>query len=165
MKTGALDWVMIQSNTADTYIGAIGFLLDESGDEKASVIVAFFDDYDANEDGKLSVGERVMKLASPISMSGRVATEVAMQARFNEEVLSRDPDFGSLAAKTLTNFASSMILDGVYASYLKFPVASTAKAIAGNITQQVIKGYLIRKGMEAAVKKAFKELLKPEPVH
>jgi hypothetical protein len=165
MRTGDIDWVMIQSNTSDSYIGAVGFLSDESGEEKAAVIVSFYDDYDGNEDGKLSIGEKVMRLASPISMKGRAATAVAMQARFNEEVLSRDPNFGTLAAKALTNFATSMAIDGIYLSYLKFPVASAAKAIVGNITQQVIKGFIVRKGMEAAVKKAFKELFTPEHAH
>ena len=136
-------------------IGAIGFLGDD-----AVCVVSFFDDRDGNKDGKVSVGERLASMLSPLSLKNSAVVEVAMNARFDMDVLSRDPSFNQMAMKMYLNFARGLIVDGIYATYFGRGVKIGAGQLAVTLTSDRIKQIVIRKGFEKAVETAFKEAMK-----
>ena len=58
----AIEWVVVEKFGKE--IGAIGFIGD-----KASVVTAFYNDYDGNKDGKVSWAEWTVGKLSPLSLS------------------------------------------------------------------------------------------------
>lgn len=145
----SMDWVLIYKFKKEP-IGAVGFL----GNEVVTVI-AFYDDRDGNKDGKVSIGERIASMLSPISVEGSAVTEVAMQARVNMDVMMRDPGFGQVAMQMFLNFARGLVLDGIYAAYFKRGVSMTGKGVAKLVTDGMVKEFVIKKGFEKAVREAF----------
>lgn len=150
-----IDWVVIRG-LGNREIGAIGFI----GNEVA-VITSFYEDYDGNQDGKVSWGEWIAAKISPIGIDGKAVTEVAMAARHDLDVLQRDPSFQQEAAKIFLKFASGLVADGLYAVYFSRGVSAIAKPIAGRLTSNIVKQFVIRKGMEKAVKKIYDTQVKP----
>lgn len=144
-----IEWVPVRKFGNDP-IGAVGFI-----NNKAVVVVAFYDDRDGNQDGRVSTGEWVASKLSPIRLDGRAVTEVAMQARVDMEILRRDASFATTAAQMYMNFATGLIKDGIYAAYFRRGVTLSGKGIATHLTSSAVKGFAIRKGYETAVKKAF----------
>lgn len=144
-----LEWIPIKK-FGNEPIGAIGFL-----GGKAVAVVSFYDDADGNQDGKVSWGERIAFTLSPVSMKGMAVVEVAMQARVNLEVLSRDASFATMANNLFLNFAKGLVRDGIYAVYFSRGVKTVGKSVAVNITSNMVKQFVIRKGFEKAVKEAF----------
>ncbi|MCV0396837.1 MAG: hypothetical protein K5872_09495 [Rhizobiaceae bacterium] len=149
-----LDWIVIRDFT-NREIGAIGFV-----GHKAAVVVSFYDDLDGNKDGKVSWGEWGAGKLSPISLDNKAVTEVAMAARTNLEVLERDASFGQMAMQLFTQFARGLMADGIYAVYFSRGVSSVAKPIAGRLTKDMVKQFVVRKGMEKAVKGAYDTAMK-----
>jgi hypothetical protein len=146
-----MDWVLI-TRTTTSPIGAIGFV-----ENTAAVVVAFYDDKDANKDGKVSTGEWLTFKLSPVSMKGMNVAEVAMQARHNSMVVERDPGFYQTSAQIFVNFAHSMTMDALYKLYFAKGVSAVGSGVAKIITSDMIKQMVIKKGFEKAVKDAFKE--------
>lgn len=146
-----MEWVMVKKFGPNP-IGAIGFLGDD-----AVMVLAFYDDLDGNKDGKVSFGERVAGFISPIKVDGSAVVEVAMQARVDPDIIIRDPSFARMSAQMFANFAKGIILDGIYATYFARGVSAIGSGVASSITSNLIKGFVIRKGFESAVKTAFKE--------
>lgn len=149
MAASKLDWVLVHKFGSEP-IGAVGFL----GNDAVSV-VAFFDDKDGNSDGKVSIGERLAAMLSPISLEGRNVTEVAMQAKYDLDILQRDASFANMATKLFLNFARGLVLDGIYAVYFSRGVKMSGKGIAKYIGGGTVKEFVIRKGFEKSVKEAF----------
>jgi hypothetical protein len=145
----ALDWMII-TGFGDRPIGALGFIND-----RVAVIASFYDDRDGNMDGKVSLGERLTALVSPISIRGSGVVAVAMAARNDLDVYSRDPTFRVVAAEMFTNFARGLVLDGVYAVYFSNAVSKLATPIAGRLSSNLVASFLVRKGMETAVRSAY----------
>ena len=143
------DWIEVRSHGIKP-IGAIGFLGND-----AVVVAAYHDDRDGNEDGTVSVGEYVISKLSPIGLDGRAVTKVAMAARVDVDIVTRDPSIGQLAGRMFVDFGGSMVLDGFYAAYFARGVKATAGGVASVITQSRIKQFVIRKGFEKAAKQAF----------
>ncbi|GEM_PF-869007 len=146
-----IEWVTIKKWGPEP-IGAIGFI----GNDVVAV-VAFFDDRDGDKDGDVSLFERVAFKLSPVSMKGGNVVEVAMQARVDMDVIMRDPSFNQVAMQMFVKFAHGLVMDGIYAAYFSRGVSMTGKGVAKMITSSMVKGFVIRKGFESAVKKAFKE--------
>lgn len=144
-----LEWVSIK-NLGPEPIGAIGFI----GNNVVAVI-AFYDDKDANQDGKVSLGERVISSLSPISVEGRNVTEVAMTARVDRDITRRDASIDQMAKQMHLQFFSGLVMEGFYTVYFARGVKMTGKGVAKLITNNMVKELVIRKGFEAAVKKAF----------
>jgi hypothetical protein len=144
-----LEWIAI-TKFGSSPIGAIGFL-----EGKAVAIAAFYDDRDGNKDGKVDWPERIVGWISPIKLDRAVVTEVAMQARVDLTVLERDPTFPQVAADLFVNFAANLIKQGVYQVYFARGVGMAGSALATRITSNMVKQLVIRKGFEAAAKKAF----------
>ncbi len=146
--SGTIEWVAIKKWKPEP-IGAIGFI-----GNNAVAIAAFYDDNDANQDGKVDWLEWAAGKAL-FNMSGKAVTEVAMQARVEESVILRDSSFGEVAAKIFVNFAAGLVEQAVYKVYFSRGVSMTGSALATMITSNMVKQIVIRKGFEAAAKKAF----------
>lgn len=147
----AMDWIVIKGH-GNIDIGAVGFLGND-----AVAVVAFFDDLDGDKSGDVGIGEWIAGKISPISMEGSAVTEVAMAGRFNMDILQRDPSFSQMAADMFSNFARGLVIDGIFAVYFKAGVSMGAGAIAKKVTSGMVKEFVIKKGSEALVKKAFME--------
>lgn len=147
MSGKKIEWVIIDGN-GDQAIGAVGFI-----GHQAVVVVAFYDDLDANKDGKVSLGERAAGMV--LGMEGRAVAEVAMAARLDLDVIQRDGSFPEMAANLFVNFARGLVAEGVYLAYFSRGVGNLANVIAGQMTSSTVKQFVIRKGMEKLVKAAY----------
>ena len=154
MSTQKIDWYIV-TGLANKKIGALGFI-----DNKVAIVAAFYDDRDGNEDGKVSWGEAIVAFLSPLGVKGREVTEVAMAARNDINVYERDPSFYQELARMFVNFASNLIKDGIYTVYFSQAVGAVAGQIAGAVTSNLVKQFVIRKGFEAAVKRIYNNAIK-----
>jgi len=145
----AIDWVIVKDRDGKTPIGAVGFVGDT-----ITVISAFYDDKDWNHDGKVDLKERVFSI---FSLKGKALAEVVSRAYEDPDIMIRDTSIGQWRGKLLTQFAGGMIVEGAYKVWMSFAVSQAAGAVAGQITQNAIKSFVIKKGMEQAVKKAYME--------
>ena len=118
-------------------------------------MTAFHDDLDADQDGKVSIGERVASFAFRSMLKDRAVTEVAMSARHDMDVLMRDASFNEMAVSLYLNFARAAVLEGIWIVYFRPGVNMAGKGIAKRVTSSMIKQFAVRKGFEAAVKSAF----------
>ncbi len=155
MVAGAIEWVIIR-DVANREIGAIGFL-----DGTAVVIAAFYDDRDGNKDGRVSWGEAIAAKLSPVSLKGSAVTEVAMAARLDPDVLARDSGFATEAMRMYLHFAAGLVADGIYAAYFSRGVRAVATPIAGRLASDTVRQFVIRKGMEKAVKSLYDGTVRP----
>ena len=154
MVQASIEWVVIRSAYDNRETGAIGFIGD-----KAVVAVSLYDDADWNEDGKISTLERfgrfVPAVGSLFFKAGRAVTQVAMAARGDPDVVLRDPSFSQEAAKQFLDFATGLVFTGLYTVYFSRAVKSLATQTAKAMTNNVVKQYVIRKGMERLAKEAY----------
>lgn len=145
----SFEWVLIKKFKPEP-IGAIGFI-----DNKAVAVVAFFDDLDGNKDGKVSLGERVAGVISPVSLEGVAIAEVARQASVDMNVLQRDAGFAQVGTQIFLNFARGLVLDGIYTVYFSRGVKMAGAGMAKTVTSNAIKSLVIRKGFEKSAREAF----------
>lgn len=150
-----IDWYVVKG-LCDREIGALGFI-----GNKVAVITSFYEDYDGNQDGKVSWGEWIAAKLSPISINNKAVTEVAMAARLDLDVLQRDPTFYDEANRMFLQFAAGLVADGLYAVYFSQGVSAVCKPIAGRLTSNIVKQFVIRKGMEVGIKKIYDKAVKP----
>lgn len=148
-----MKWKTVRHSINKREIGAIGFV-----DNKLAVIVSFYADKDANYDGKVSLGERIG--GSLFSLDGRATVEVISNAYADPDIAMIDPE-GIHAARgeSITRFASGMIIDGIYISYFKFGVSQFCGAVASSLVRGTATRFVVKKGMEGAVKRAYKEAM------
>ena len=145
------DWVIVQDRTGRD-IGAVGFIGND-----AVAIASFFDSRDADKDGKVSVGERIVSTLSPIGLDGAAIAEVAMQGRHNALITDRDPTFSRMSANIFAGFAANMAADAVWSVYFKRGVRTAGAGAARVITDNMVKQVVIRKGFERAAREAFEK--------
>lgn len=143
-----MDWMIVKHSWTSKVIGAVGFL-----DNQIVAVVAFYDDKDADHDGKVSLGERAGSIL--FSMRGRAAAEVISQAYADPAIAERDPGINEMRGRLLTAFASGLLVEGAYQAWFAFGISKAAGAIAETITTSAIKSFFIKKGMEKAVKEAY----------
>lgn len=159
MTDTGIDWVTIGSAYSSKNIGAIGFV-----DDTAVVAVSFFEDADWNQDGQINTAERLgsrMPLVKTLFFrQGRAITEVLMAARGDMDVRLRDTTFNDVAVRGFTDFATSLVFDGLYVVYFSRSVKLGVSEVAKSVTDNVVKQYLVRKGMEKLVKRAYDGSLK-----
>jgi hypothetical protein len=150
---GDIDWYVVKPTGYAKALGALGFV-----DDKVVIITSFYDDRDANRDGSVSIPERVVFFISPLRMDGAIV-DVAMAARFDMEVLERDPEFHSMAVKLWLNFARGLVKDGMYAAWLGVHVNRGCGLVAKELASGLVKQFIIKKGMETVVKKSLRKSL------
>ena len=144
-----MDWFLVKDSRSGKAIGALAYL-----DGKIAVVAAFYHDKDANDDGKISVKERIGSLL--FSMKGRQLARVASEAYADPDLLMRDPTLYNLRGRLLVDFATGLIAEGVYTVYFNQAVKKLAGAAAAGLTPSPIKQFVIRKGMQGAVKQAYR---------
>jgi len=147
----ALDWKIVKNSWTHKPIGALGFI----GDEIA-VVVAFYDDKDANQDGKVSLPERFFL---KFSMQGRALAEVVNHAYADPEIAMRDPSIYRHRGELTVKFASGLVAEGIYKAWFAPGIRRAAGAIAGQITQNMISYFVIKKGLEKAVEASYKKTI------
>lgn len=140
-----LDWVPVPGVNGKA-IGAVGFI-----DDRAAVIVAFFDDLDVNMDGEVDWLEWTTGKISPVHLDGKALTEVAMTARVMPAIVTRDGGFDAWAQETFLRFAGGLVVDAAYAAWLSHGVRALSGGIAGLIGGGLVREYLIRKSMEVSL--------------
>ena len=148
-----IDWVVIKTH-GNKEIGAIGFI-----DNKVAIIASFYDDRDGNEDGKVSIAERIIAAILPLSLSGSNIAKVAMQARVESDIILRDPSMYRIAMNIFLNFSRNLVAEGIYAVYFSRGISKVSSLAATSITSHFAMEYVIRKGMEKEVKNAYKKLI------
>ncbi|MCP4935870.1 MAG: hypothetical protein GY927_17090, partial [bacterium] len=100
--------------------------------------------------------EWVASKISPIGLGGIGVTRVAMAGRLQMNILTRDSSFNNMATNLFANFAKGLVADGIYTVYFSRGVSGVAKSIAGRAANGLVKQFVIKKGMEKAVKEAYK---------
>ncbi|MEQ5786448.1 hypothetical protein J3454_00930 [Erythrobacter sp. NFXS35] len=142
-----MEWKIVKNSWTKKPIGAVGFI----GDEVA-VLASFHEDKDFNEDGTVDLKE---KFFSMFSMRGRAAASVATHAYADPDILMRDPSFGAMRGRAVVNFATGLVAEGVYKVYFSRGVSAAAGAVAGQVTQNAVKSFIVKKSLAGAVKKAY----------
>ena len=152
-----IEWMLVNDRFGDKKIGAVAFI----GDVPA-VVIGFFDDYDADSDGRVSAAEWVAGRLFPVSLAGTATLEVVSRAR--EQAILCIADGGSperaaalsrMQASQFQSVGLSMALDGVFRTYMAPGISMAGSAIGTHIGAGAIKTFLIKKGMEQAAKAAF----------
>ena len=141
-----MEWMIVNDSWTKQPIGALGYI-----DNQIAVVSAFYADKDGNRDGKISWGEKF----SLFSLKGKAITEVLSQACADPEILMRDPGLYELRGKATVEFARGMIQEGVYKVYFSSEVSMAAGAIAAQLATSAVAQFVIKKGMEEAVQKAY----------
>lgn len=144
-----IEWVHVPGIDGRA-IGAVGFL-----GNQAAVVTAFYDDYDGNRDGEVDWLEWAASKVSPISLDGAAVVEVAMAARVMPAVVLRDGGFDTWAKQAFVSFAGGLVVDAVYAAYFSHAIRLATGGIASAIGGGLVREYVIRKGLETAVKAAY----------
>lgn len=142
-----MDWMIVKHSYKHNPIGALGYI-----DNKIAVVSTFYDDKDLDNDGEISLAERFFSL---FSMRGRALAEVLSQAKADPDIFMRDPSLQQLQGEAIVNFASGMIMEGIYISYFKMGVSQASSAVAGSLVSGTATRFVVRKGMEATVKRAY----------
>ena len=148
-----IEWMVVQDSWTGKKIGAVGFM----GDEIAT-IVAFYEDKDADEDGKVSKKEKVFQF---FSMKGKSLTKVAAHAYANPDILMRDPSIAKWRGDLLTKFARGLWVEGVYKAWFAMGISAVAGGVASGITKSAIKSFVIKKTLEKTVEAAYKKRMVP----
>lgn len=147
-------WVQILNRTKKP-IGAIGIL-----GQKIAAIVAFYKDEDVNKDGKVSWGEWAAFKISPFRSDGMAVAEVVTMAKTNVHVLRLAPnDLRNMSNKVLLSLVSGLLKDGIYAAYFNAGASMICGGVAKKLTSGMIKEFVVQKGLEEAVKKAFRGIV------
>lgn len=149
-----LRFIEIEESTGSP-IGQIGFL-----DNKAVIIVSYYDEYDRDRDGEVGWKEWFFSFSDTVGMlKNEQFTKVAMTARVNPKVLSIDKEFHQKANNIYLSFASGLLIAGVYEVYLSQAVASAASLVGKRIIgNSLARKFLIEKGAEQAVGEVLKKL-------
>jgi hypothetical protein len=146
----SIEWVAITSLiNGSKPIGAVGFI-----NSDLVVAAAFYDGRDANKDGRVDWSERAISSIWG-GLEDRGIAEVAIAASSNIEVLDRDPTCRADLAKSFTQFATNLTRQAFINLYFARGVKVTGSALATIITSSMVKGFMVRKGFEAAVKKVL----------
>ncbi|MGL4237986.1 hypothetical protein [Tabrizicola sp.] len=147
----AIEWMIVKNSWTKKPIGAVGFV-----DGKLAIVTAFFEDKDADQDGKVSLGEKVFSFGN---MKGRAVAEVANHAYADRDIMMRDASIYQLRGQLTVQFAAGLLAEGIYKAYFSMGVGKVAGAIAGAIAKDAVKSFVIKKGLEKAVEKAYRESL------
>ena len=136
-------------------IGAIGFI-----EGKIAVVVTFFDEKDANKDGSVSLGERFA------AAGGGILTP-ALHVLALQEVINAYAASGYVDAeekieimketkKNATKIGADLAMAALFKIYFGPGISLLGGGIARKVTSGMIKGFVVKKSFEKAVKRALK---------
>lgn len=157
-----IEWVLVPG-PGGRAIGAIGFI----GNEPA-VVVAFTEDADGNRDGTVDWGEWLCARISPVHLDGKAVLEVAMTARYLPAIAERGPAFDRWVGEDFVNFAGGLVVDAFYVAYFSQALQVLTGGIAGAIGGGLVREYVMRRGMEAAIHRIYdatvRDAVTPRPI-
>jgi len=142
-----VDWVVVKTARGEP-IGAVGFL-----DNRIAIVGSFYDDRDINRDGRVSIKERATHIL--MSNSDRALTDVLVNAAQSEEVFMRDDRIYLMEAAAITRYFMRMAGEAAYNRYFAPGVSALAKPLARRAVDGAFARFVVTKGMENAVKRAF----------
>jgi len=144
-----MDWKLVRHSRTRKEIGALGFI-----DNKIAIVATFYEDKDWDHDGKVSLKE---KFGSVFGLKGKAVAEVLTQAMSDPDLLIKDPSLRQMHGNAIVQFASGMIKEGMYIIFFKRAIGQSCGVLAGSLASSSAARFIIRKGMEQAVKKAYME--------
>lgn len=157
-----IEWMLIKERFSSKKIGCVGFIGDEP-----TVVLGFYEDYDANKDGTVSRTEWVVGKLAPVSLVGTNTLEVIARAREQATLMIADGASQARASNLSRMFASNfrsvavgMALDGIFKAYIAPGLSMSGGAIGTHIGAGAVKTFMIKKGMEKAAKAAFDKAVK-----
>lgn len=128
-------------------IGAMGVI-----GNKIATIACYYDDYDGNDDGTVSMAEWAFAFGAKNSQAARVARA----APLNRLLVRRcSGDILQVQRETFALFARDMMIDAAIKVYLMRGVGAAGGMVANKVTSSLVKNILIRKGMSSAVGQAI----------
>ena len=143
-----MEWKSVKHSRSRKPIGAIGFL-----NNKIAAVATYYSDKDWDHDGKVSAKER---FGSMFGLGGKAYVEVLTQAYSDPDLFMKDPNgMRQFHGNAVTQFASGMMLDGIYITYFKMGISQACGALAANLVKGSATRFVVRKGMEQAVKRAY----------
>lgn len=152
-----IEWILVSDRFGNKKIGCVGFI----GDDPIAVL-GFYDDYDANKDGTVSSLEWLAGKVFPVSLNGTNTLEVLARAREQATLMiasgaspERAANVSRMFARSFSSIGIGMVLDGVFRAYIAPGISMSGQAIGQHIGANMIKTFLIKKGMEATAKAAF----------
>lgn len=156
-----ISWMAVKSRSGDKVIGAIAFV----GEEPA-VILAYYDEADANKDGKVSFAERAASFLSPIGLGGTGVMEVLARGKDQAIAATANPNgsqmtsgrasnVSAMLGSQITQVGMQMAMDGFFKAYIGTGINVGVGKAGAALEWNMIKGFAVKKGMEAAAKKAF----------
>lgn len=144
-----LKWYPIRHHRSGKVIGAAAF----SGDSLI-VVSSFYEDKDLDNSGKVELGEKVW--TGFFRQSNRALLECFTALKSDPDLWMKDPNaINSGWGQTFTRFGAGLIADGVYMAYFNQSVGKLAGITAAGLSANPIKSFVIKKGMEQAVKKSY----------
>lgn len=147
MSSQQLEWVVVKAGVKPKPIGAIAFY-----QKKAAIITSCFDEKDSNRDGSVSTFEWAVGLMSPLNLKNSALADVALAAAKDYEILERDPSFQVDGERFWLSFTRGLATDAVYFTWFRRCVQQTASIAATVATTNLVKQYVIRKGMEKSIR-------------
>ena len=147
-----MEWILVRHSKTGIEIGALGFL-----GNKIAAATTFYSDKDWNNDGKVSITERLTGFGSS---EGKAMTELLTQAMGDPNILMRDTTLKQLHGRAVVQFASGMMMEAIYIAYFKKAVGKSLGKLAETLVNGPATRFVIRKGMEQAVRKAYQSSIK-----
>ncbi|KAG1713772.1 Protein ClpV1 [Nymphon striatum] len=141
------EWVEIHKGDG-TAIGALAIL-----DGKLAAIAAYHEDADWDQD-------ELEAFFQVIGAKGRSVLAVATQAKSDPDLLINYPSIYNMQGNLTAQYGAAMVVDGIYAVYFSRGVKVMSKGIARTIVSGTVKEFVVQKGLESAVKKAFEASIK-----
>lgn len=142
-----LTWYPIKEAYGSKIVGTAAF----QGDDLI-VVTSFYDDKDMNLDGEVSLLEKL----NPFGMGGKGLAMSFTGLKSNPDLWMKDPNaINSGWGRAFVKLGSGLIADGIYLVYFNQAVGKLSGVAASGITSNPIKNFVIKKGMEKLVKKAY----------
>ena len=129
---------------------------------KIVAVVSFYDDLDGDMNGKVDWDEWLADCVNPFNLDGRMVTKAALIIANETAVEKGDDEFHREAKRMLVHQAAGLATDGIFAVYFSRGVSMASKGLAKLVTQNMVKEFALRKGMEKVAKEAFDAAVNPQ---
>lgn len=149
-----IHWILANQNNRPVGAGAM-----VGG--KIVAVVSFYDDLDGDQNGKVDWDEWLVDCINPFNLDGRMVTKAALIVAKETAVERGDDEFHRAANKMLIHQAAGLATDGIFAVYFSRGVSMAGKGLAKLVTQNMVKEFALRKGMEKVAKEAFDAAVNP----
>jgi hypothetical protein len=152
MSSEKLEWITIKGirGQKGQDVGALAY-----SDGQLVAVVAFHAANDFNQDGKVTLGERVQSFLPLVGNENQVMASVINAAYSDPDILVRGGGITEMRGKAITSLGFSLIAEGVYLTYFRSPVSTVSGALAKQITSGMVKQIVVKQGFSALFKKGY----------